>query len=228
MRRWLSGIVLAILAILFGALVPHALPTAPVPTTYTYDDSHHYSAVWAHATTQRGPPIHGSTRTTTYDAVAPLHGSSARRQAVRTYTQPAYDADVQPVQVVDGRASTEETAGVASEEFGALPGAMVAAEGAGAGRIVLGRSMRERVIPYAERTGAEYYGGTPQGLRWLPERGQVWLNKRWLSGKIKGGYDIEDVGTPRTGLPSSPYYDAEHQVLTKYGYPRYTRVDLGD
>jgi len=88
--------------------------------------------------------------------------------------------------------------------------------------------MRERVIPNAERTGAEFHGGTPKGLRWLPERGQVSLNKRWLAGKIKRGYDIEDVGTPKAGLPAISYYDAEHHVLAKYGYPRYTRVDLGD
>jgi hypothetical protein len=64
-------------------------------------------------------------------------------------------------------------------------------------------------------------------LRWLPQRGQVWLNKRWVTGKIKSGYDIEDFGVPRSGLPRSRYYDAEHQVLAKFGYPRYTRVDLG-
>lgn len=88
--------------------------------------------------------------------------------------------------------------------------------------------MLERVIPYAKDTGAEYYGGTPQGLRWLPQRAQVWLNKRWLTGKIRLGYGVEDVGAPSSGLPPSPFYTAEHKILAKYGYPRYTRVDLGD
>ena len=54
------------------------------------------------------------------------------------------------------------------------------------------------------------------------------MNKRWLTGKIRLGYDVEDVGPPRSGLPPSPFYDAEHEILAKYGYPRYTRVDLGD
>jgi hypothetical protein len=88
--------------------------------------------------------------------------------------------------------------------------------------------MLGRVIPYAERTGAEFYGGTPRGLRWLPQRTQVWLNKRWLASKLREGFDIEDVGTPTTGLPPSPYYDGEHEVLSKFGYPRYMRIDLGD
>ena len=54
------------------------------------------------------------------------------------------------------------------------------------------------------------------------------MNKRWLTGKINAGYDIEDIGVPRGGLPPSPFYDAEHEVLMKAGYPRYTRIDRGD
>ncbi len=102
------------------------------------------------------------------------------------------------------------------------------AERASPGRIVLGRNMRERVIPYAERTGAEYYKGTPRGLRWLPQSFQVGLNRWWLRRRIKQGYDIEDIGAGRGPLGRSPYYEGEHRTLGHHGYPRYRRVDPGD
>ncbi len=89
---------------------------------------------------------------------------------------------------------------------------------------------RPRVIPYANETGAKFYGGTPRGLRWLPQRAQVGLNKLWLYVKVKLRYNVEDIGAPRADPPlkPSPYYDGEHEVLAKLGYPRYTRIDRGD
>lgn len=83
------------------------------------------------------------------------------------------------------------------------------------------------MIPYADRTGAEYYKGTPRGLRWLPESGQVGLNRWWLRRKIKKGYEIEDIGPDPSNARRSPFYEGEHKTLGRHGYPNYRQVDPG-
>lgn len=130
MVRWIAGVVLGIVAMLFGALSPaHAAPTASATTTYAYD-SHHYSAVWTHATTQRGPSATND-QNITYDTVRHRpHGSLARLRTTATY---GYNDWLQLVQVQsvgtttqtqvlgpDGASSARASRRVAAKSGGAL------------------------------------------------------------------------------------------------------------
>jgi hypothetical protein len=93
----------------------------------------------------------------------------------------------QPVSAGEGRGGAAPQAEVAA-------GACVAAEDAGAASrtVVLGRNMADRVIPYAEKNGFDFYKGTPN---WVPrslierispsalEKTDLWFNQRWIQGR---------------------------------------------
>lgn len=81
----------------------------------------------------------------------------------------------------------------------------VATEGAGAAErtVVMGRNMPGRVVPYAEKNGYDFYGGSP---KWIPrglqrvtpktlDKVDLWFNKRWIGNEMSGGSRI--IGSPR-------------------------------
>lgn len=101
-------------------------------------------------------------------------------------------------------------------------GFCVAANG---GRTVaMGRNMADRVIPYAQRNGYDWYKGTPG---WVPrgaiekvspralERTDLWFNKRWIKGEMRSGSRIMDIGEP-PGYPPSIFYNMERQQVSGY------------
>ncbi len=95
--------------------------------------------------------------------------------------------------------------------------------------VTIGRNMGERVIPYAERHGYDWYRGTP---RWVPrnliervsprtlERMDLWFNRRWIRGEMGQGSRIVDIGEP-PGYPPSRFYDMELDEVS--GYCNYCR-----
>ena len=93
--------------------------------------------------------------------------------------------------------------------------------------VTMGRNMGERVIPYAEKRGYDWYRGTPG---WVPrktlerispatlQRTDLWFNKRWIRREMRRGSDIVDIGEP-AGYARSPFYEMERSQVS--GYPRY-------
>ena len=84
--------------------------------------------------------------------------------------------------------------------------------------------MGERVIPYAESNGADWYGGTP---RWVPrgliekispsalEKTDLWFNGRWINSEMQAGSRIVDIGEP-PGYPPSAFYNMERTRVDGY------------
>jgi RHS repeat-associated protein len=93
--------------------------------------------------------------------------------------------------------------------------------------VTMGRNMGERVIPYAEKHGYDWYRGTPG---WVPrktlerispatlQRTDLWFNKRWIRREMRRESDIVDIGEP-AGYPRSPFYEMERREVS--GYPSY-------
>lgn len=83
--------------------------------------------------------------------------------------------------------------------------------------------MAGRVIPYAEKNGYDYYGGTP---KWIPRslqsiapralnRIDLWFNTRWIDGEVTAGSRIIDIGQP-PGMPPSEFYSMELEHTDGY------------
>ena len=84
--------------------------------------------------------------------------------------------------------------------------------------------MADRVIPYAQKNGYDWYKGTPG---WVPrgaiekvspralERTDLWFNKRWIKGEMRNGSRIMDIGEP-PGYPPSTFYNMERQQVSGY------------
>lgn len=143
----------------------------------------------------------------------------------RVDVQPFGYAEASPSQASGSR---EWSASPSVEARGAsttpAPGG-VATEGAGAAErtVVMGRNMPGRVIPYAEKNGYDFFGGSP---RWIPrglqrvvpetlEKVDLWFNKRWVTNEMSGGSRIIDIGQP-PGMPPSNYYNMEVQQVDGY------------
>jgi hypothetical protein len=90
--------------------------------------------------------------------------------------------------------------------------------------VAMGRSMADRVIPYAEKKGYNLYKGTP---KWFPrtavekvspralEKTDLWFNKRWINGEMRNGSRIVDIGEP-SGYPPSVFYNMERDQVSGY------------
>lgn len=87
----------------------------------------------------------------------------------------------------------------------------------------MGRNMQGRVIPYAEKNGYDYYGGTPG---WVPRslervapnkmrKVDLWFNERWINNEMDAGSRIIDIGEP-PGMPPSDFYNMEQQQVDGY------------
>lgn len=90
--------------------------------------------------------------------------------------------------------------------------------------VAMGRNMADRVIPYAEKNGLDWYKGTPE---WVPrtaiekvspralEKTDLWFNKRWINNEMRGGSRIVDIGEP-PGYPPSVFCNMERQQVSGY------------
>ena len=117
---------------------------------------------------------------------------------------------------------------------GTVMGARMAVEKAGARKalaptsakrtIIIGENMRRRVIPYAERTGAEVYEGMPGFKKGMEGKGLA-HNKEFIEQAKRDGARIKDVGPDfekraREGR-ASPNYEMERESTKDYpGYEK--------
>jgi RHS repeat-associated protein len=91
--------------------------------------------------------------------------------------------------------------------------------------VVLGRNMKDRVIPYAQKNGYGYYKGTPG---WVPRSAiqrvspatlqmvDMAFNKHWIKQQVRRGNRIVDIGQPRGYRPSA-FYEMERRQVRGYG-----------
>ncbi|OGX06963.1 MAG: hypothetical protein A2Z88_04115 [Omnitrophica WOR_2 bacterium GWA2_47_8] len=82
--------------------------------------------------------------------------------------------------------------------------------------IVIGEDMTNRVIPFAKRIGAEYYSPTQTIQQMGGLRNALRANIDWLTGKVKSGYRVIDIG-PKDKKAISIFYRAEAGILKKLG-----------
>jgi RHS repeat-associated protein len=108
-------------------------------------------------------------------------------------------------------AAAEDLDELAAEDAGADAGS-------GGKAIVIGEDMQGRVIPTAERLGADYYD-PPEAppSEWMEN------NRQWINDRMDEGCTIYDCG-PAPGRanypnPTSEYYQMELNEIAKRGYP---------
>ena len=95
-----------------------------------------------------------------------------------------------------------------------LPAGITKVVKGGGKAIVIGENMKDRVIPMAEKLGADYYKVRSQNEdNWLKN------NMRWLNERMKEGREIIDIGPDPNRPTRSPYYEAEKRLLEKANYP---------
>ena len=225
MSRFMSLLLTTVMAVL-GWLAPPAFAVLVSPSTqdatYVYD-APIYDAPGSDAASQRGPPAEDRNHAT-YDAVdRGSHDASARLDGATPPAPFAYDH-----------------AGSRAQGANSAPGATLTGVRADAGRlsalersqvatntertVAMGRNMADRVIPYAEKNGFDWYKGTPG---WVPrtaiekvsakalEKTDLWFNKRWINNEMRGGSRIVDIGEP-PGYPPSAFYNMERQQVSGY------------
>jgi hypothetical protein len=86
--------------------------------------------------------------------------------------------------------------------------------------------MEGRVIPYANKVGADYYQPPDAPpTQWMEN------NRRWINERMDEGCRILDCGAapgrPNYPNPTSPYYQMELDEIAKRGYSNYFPVDIG-
>jgi hypothetical protein len=89
--------------------------------------------------------------------------------------------------------------------------------------VVIGEGMQGRVIPEAQRMGADWY--QPPQLD-VPAQ-QMAHNRYWINEQMNQGRGLIDVGPApgRAGFPepTSPFYGMEREQIMQRGYPYYTQ-----
>jgi hypothetical protein len=149
-----------------------------------------------------------------------------------TTSIPAYDAasnsSVAMVGVAFFSAATLAPAGApataARGEASAPPAVFIAVETVPK-TIVIGEDMEGRVIPYANKIGADYYS-PPEAppSQWMEN------NRNWINDRMDEGCRIVDCGAEpgRANYPepTSPYYQMERGEIAKRDYPYYSRVSI--
>lgn len=88
---------------------------------------------------------------------------------------------------------------------------------------MIGENMRGRVIPAAERTGADWY----QPPRFANDAQSMAHNRYWINEQMNQSRGIIDIG-PAAGRanfpePTSRWFAMERQQLLQRGYNYYTR-----
>jgi hypothetical protein len=92
--------------------------------------------------------------------------------------------------------------------------------------VAIGEDMEGRVIPFAQRNGADWYKPAPDAPQ------TMWMenNRRWINDRMDEGCRILDCGAapgrPNHPRATSPYYQMELDEIAKRGYPDYSRVDI--
>jgi hypothetical protein len=81
-------------------------------------------------------------------------------------------------------------------------------------KIVIGENMSERVIPFAERIGADYY--KPRATN---KDNFIRNNKKWIQTQMRQGKEIVDLGVDPQRSVRSPYYEMEVGAIKKRSYP---------
>ncbi|QWL31883.1 RHS repeat domain-containing protein [Rathayibacter toxicus] len=106
----------------------------------------------------------------------------------------------------------------------------------GAETMAMGRSMPQRVTPYALKNDYGYYKALPDSVykasrkvlkEKLNDKAHVWVNKKWIDYQMKQGKNLVDIGAPDELLrpqglkpiDPSPYYSMELERVK--GYPQY-------
>jgi|GEM_PF-3002346 len=88
------------------------------------------------------------------------------------------------------------------------------AKGTGKGQIVIGESMKKRVIPFAEKIGATHYKPkSTNPANWMKN------NERWIRKQMREGKEIINIGIDRNRAVRSEFYEMEKRVLEEAGYP---------
>ena len=79
--------------------------------------------------------------------------------------------------------------------------------------VVIGENMKNRVIPVAQKKGADYY--KPRNTKGDPLK----KNERWIDDKMRQGREIIDIGPDPRRSKRSPFYEAEKHRIEKRNYP---------
>jgi hypothetical protein len=105
-----------------------------------------------------------------------------------------------------------------------------------AATMAMGRSMPQRVQPYADAHGMGYYTALPNKFYDFTEDHfpnsyesiHLWANKKWINYQMMQGKSLVDIGAPAGAPPPgvhvlrpSPYYNMELEQVA--GYPRYSQ-----
>ncbi|PPH22207.1 hypothetical protein C5D30_08450 [Rathayibacter toxicus] len=102
--------------------------------------------------------------------------------------------------------------------------------------MAMGRSMPQRVTPYALKNDYGYYKALPDSVykasrkvlkEKLNDKAHVWVNKKWIDYQMKQGKNLVDIGAPDEllrpqglkPLDPSAYYSMELERVK--GYPQY-------
>lgn len=150
-------------------------------------------------------------------------------RAVATYSYGAASNTSEPTFAIAAvgaphRTHVSGSAAPSTSEFSALPAVSVAAETAPR-TIAIGEDMEGRVIPYANKIGADYYS-PPEAppSQWMEN------NRNWINDRMDEGCRIVDCGAApgRANYPepTSPYYQMERGEIGKRDYPYYSRVNI--
>jgi hypothetical protein len=124
---------------------------------------------------------------------------------------------VAPIGGAAGRGLAREVAEEASETIGKQFARQASRE---LKPVVIGENMRERVIPYARRIGAETIDDWLAGRKWSLE-----LNEAWIRQMMREGRKVIDIGPDfarrSKGVAPSTAYGLERKLLK--GYLNYER-----
>ncbi|MBP6997264.1 MAG: hypothetical protein KBB39_14100 [Phycicoccus sp.] len=220
--RILAAILASVFALLYSPLgEPAVAATAVATINYQYDSPAHIGMSWA-VVTERGPPARYE-RGTDCDALGRWsYDSSARSAGAAPFRPIAHSGRVRLTERAHATGTIREHAPTDDGGLASLASNDVAANAERG--VAMGRNMADRVIPYAEKNGLNWYKGTPG---WVPrtaieklspralEKTDLWFNKRWINNEIRSGSRIVDIGEP-PGYPPSVFYNMERQQVSGY------------
>jgi hypothetical protein len=195
MRRLLAAILVAVLAWLGFVISVSAQPgptVSPVGSSYA---AHQGTSPRAYAMTERGPPA-TSNRVKAHGAGDRLsHGAPTRSGLGPTSAAYTYDEPPRLVQAALATYTPREHAPTSGGELWPADRAGVAAN-AGRETTILGENMGQRVMPFAEGTGARHLGFGATADEWaaMTPRQRWKLNDGMLRARINEGDSFRYIG----------------------------------